>query len=74
MGKRSRGGSGYFQGWYLKHEKEGQVLALIPAYHRDQQGKTSASLQVVTREKAYHMDYPAEDFDASGDRLSLIHI
>ena len=57
MGKRSRGGSGYFQGWYLKHEKEGQVLALIPAYHRDQQGKTSASLQVVTREKAYQDVY-----------------
>lgn len=32
----------YFEGWYLKHQsKNGEMLALIPAFHVDSIGRLS---------------------------------
>ena len=39
----------YFEGWYVKCQtKKGQSLAFIPALHIDRDGKSSASLQVIS--------------------------
>ncbi|MGN0968213.1 MAG: tocopherol cyclase family protein [Oscillospiraceae bacterium] len=56
----------YFEGWYLKHQtKGGEALALIPALHIDCAGQRSASLQVLADDKAWWLEYPAEEFHAS---------
>lgn len=62
----------YFEGWYLKCQtKEGEALALIPALHIDATGKRSASLQVVTGDRAWQVDMPCESFCASKDGFSV---
>lgn len=56
------GNQGSFEGWYFKHQCGGTVVALIAAHHRDRAGTHTASLQVVTPERAYHLDLPARQF------------
>lgn len=58
------GKPGYFEGWYLKQQSADETLAFIPAFHRDMDGRASASLQVVTKERAFHIDFPAQVFYA----------
>lgn len=56
----------YFEGWYLKLQtKDGGSLALIPALHMDSAGQRSASLQVITQEGAWWLEYPSTQFRAS---------
>lgn len=62
--------SGYFEGWYLKHQKDGQMISFIPAYHVDAYGKASASLQVIMKDNTYCIEYPIETFCAKNNRFS----
>ena len=56
----------YFEGWYLRHQTpDGGALALIPAFHIDGEGRRSASLQVITEEQSWWLDYPAEALQAA---------
>lgn len=50
----------YFEGWYLKHQKDGKTIAFIPAVHADKNGHWSVSLQVVTEEKVWYLTFPKE--------------
>ena len=51
----------YFEGWYFKHQtRQGQTLALIPAFHIDSGGCRSASLQVISNDRSWWLEYPAE--------------
>lgn len=69
-GERRRGP--YFEGWYLKCQtRAGEALALIPALHIDAVGRRSASLQVVTKCRAWQLDFPCEAFEASRDSFSV---
>lgn len=69
-GKGRRGP--YFEGWYLKCQtKTGEALALIPALHIDAAGRQSASLQVVTRCRAWQLDFPREALEASREAFSV---
>ena len=62
----------YFEGWYLKFQtRDGKALALIPAVHIDQRGNRSASLQVLTREQSWWLEYPEGQFQASRDQLGV---
>ena len=36
----------FFEGWYLKHEKDGHILALIPAYHVDHKGRALSLIHI----------------------------
>lgn len=48
----------YFEGWYFKHQNsQGQTLALIPAFHIDREGHRTASLQVVSKDQAWWLEY-----------------
>lgn len=50
----------YFEGWYFKHQnRQGQTLALIPAFHIDNGGHRSASLQVISNDRSWWLEYPA---------------
>lgn len=47
----------YFEGWYLKHQGKDGALALIPAIHIDRRGRRSSSLQIITRERSWWLEY-----------------
>lgn len=55
----------YFEGWYLKHQNwSGQTLALIPAFHIDSEGRSTASLQVISDRGTWWLEYPDTQFQA----------
>lgn len=55
----------YFYGWYFKCQSENQTLSIIPAVHRSGQ-KKSCSIQVITENHAWNVDYPAAAFHRTG--------
>ena len=62
----TNGAGPYFEGWYLKHQTpQGQALALIPACHIDSGGHRTASLQIVSSDAAWWLEYPEEQFKFS---------
>lgn len=62
----------WFEGWYFKcRTREGGAIALIPACHIDDQGRRSASLQVIAEEGSWWVEYPEGDFSASSRVLSI---
>lgn len=70
---RSNKSGPYFEGWYFKCQtRDGQSLALIPAFHIGENGEQSASIQVVTDKQAWYLDYPASAFTASQDFLHIV--
>ena len=52
---------GYFYGWYLKCQSEGQTLAVIPAVHRTGRRRT-ASIQIITEDGAWIVPFRADEF------------
>lgn len=69
-GARRRGA--YFEGWYFKLQtKDGDALAAIPALHMDAAGRRSASLQVITGNKSWWLEYPEREFHALEDRFQI---
>lgn len=62
----------YFEGWYLKHQnKSGQALALIPAFHIDSAGRSTASLQVISNSGTWWLEYPGTQFQAGRKRFQV---
>ncbi len=63
----STNGTGpYVVGWSLKHQTlRGQTLALIPAFHIDSGGRRTASLQVISNDRSWWLEYPEEQLQAS---------
>jgi len=55
----------YFYGWYFKCQSETQTLSIIPAIHRSGQ-KKSCSIQVITKNHAWSVAYPAAAFHRTG--------
>lgn len=56
----------YFEGWYFKHQNpRGQTLALIPAFHIDREGRHTASLQIISKDQAWWLEYPASQLQIS---------
>lgn len=60
----------FFEGWYLKHQIGRESVSFIPAFHIDEEGKSSASIQIVTNDEAYNIDYSANEFYASTDSFN----
>lgn len=66
------GRGAYFEGWYFKLQtRGGEALALIPALHQDSAARRSASLQVITREGSWWLEYPEAEFGASAELLRI---
>ncbi len=56
----------YFEGWYFKHQNpQGQTLALIPAFHAGKEGRRTASLQIISKEQAWWLEYPEAQLQVS---------
>lgn len=62
----------YFEGWYFKQQKDGAVVALIPAFHRDG-GRDWASLQVIAPRYSAFIPYPATAFTVD-EQHGQIHL
>lgn len=52
----------YFKGWYIKQTNDDTSLSFIPAFHIDDKGAKSASLQVITNDESYNLIFSYEDF------------
>ncbi len=61
----------FFEGWYFKHQSDEHTLILIPAFHRDENGEKSASLQIILDDVARRLDFSADDFEADTKRLHV---
>lgn len=62
----------YFEGWYFKCQtREGHSLALIPAMHIREDGQKSASIQVITENNTWWLEYPISSFTAFPDSLCI---
>lgn len=59
----------YFEGWYLKHVKNGYSIAFIPAVHIDGNGRKTASMQIITNDQTYHIDIGEGQFFAAKNRF-----
>lgn len=62
----------YFEGWYFKQESENHAMALIPAWHRTNRGKTTASLQIITKQQSCVLDFPFTDLTFNRDPLTVV--
>lgn len=62
---------GYFEGWYFRNQNDTEVISLIPAFHIDEKGKKSASIQVITNTVSDYIMYPIEDFAVSRKKLGI---
>ena len=64
----------YFEGWYFKHQNpQGQTLALIPAFHIDREGHCTASLQVISKNQTWWLEYSETQLKVS-QRLFQVQI
>lgn len=62
----------YFEGWYLKYQApNGSALALIPALHINSDGQRGVSLQVITDNQTWWLEYPETEFEASAQSFQL---
>ncbi len=61
---------GFFYGWYLKCQSNTQTLAVIPAIHGTEQKRT-CSIQIITDDKAWTTDFPADAFHLAGKNISI---
>lgn len=61
----SRERGGFFEGWYFKQQTDERTVAFIPARHIDEQGKRSASVQVITDECSACEEFPYESFEVA---------
>lgn len=60
----------FFYGWYLKCQSDTQTLAVIPAVHQAGQ-KRSCSIQIITDDNAWNVDFPADAFRRKGQNISI---
>lgn len=60
----------FFYGWYLKCQSKAQTLAVIPAIHQAE-GKRTCSVQIITEDDAWTVEFPAEAFHKNGQTLAI---
>lgn len=63
--------NGYFEGWYFKHQSPEGTVALIPAYHREKNGREYATLQVITDSMSHGVQFDSFYFNR---RSGLFHL
>jgi len=60
----------YFSGWYFKCQNDHETIAFIVANHQSKH-KKSCSIQIITNEKSYNIDFPFESFQKQRDRFYM---
>lgn len=66
-----RPGRRYFEGWYLKQQNDREAVALIPAFHADEKGRASASLQMIDDRRSHHIPFPADSLMETRGEFSI---
>lgn len=61
----------YFEGWYFKNQNDTDTISFIPAFHIDENGKKSASIQVITNTASYQITYSINDFAILSKKLGV---
>lgn len=61
----------YFEGWYVKQQNTNETVALIPAFHVDSNGTSSASLQVITDTETYCIPFPSSHFYVNRKKMNM---
>ncbi len=61
----------YFEGWYFKQQNGHDIVAFIPALHIDNKHSCSVSLQIITNDSSYCIEYPYESFSLDKHSLSI---
>lgn len=61
---------GSFFGWYFKCQSAAQTLAVIPAVHQVG-GKRTCSIQIITDDNAWVIDFPTDAFRKKGKTISI---
>lgn len=61
----------FFEGWYFKHQKGKQTIAIIPGIFKEKYGDKGAFIQVITNQSSYFVPYPYSEFHASKDELCI---
>ena len=60
----------FFEGWYMKCQSDTHTFAVIPAIHEAGQ-KRSCSVQLITEENVWNIEYPAKMFCKRGRKISI---
>ena len=60
----------YFCGWYIKCQNGVQTVAFIAAYHITG-GVKSCSLQIITDERSWNINYPFEQFHMDKEGVTI---
>ena len=60
----------YFCGWYFKCQSDTQTLAIIPAMHIAND-KSSCSVQLITNEGAWNINFPYEEFSKIKNKFHI---
>ncbi len=63
--------NGYFEGWYYKHQSPDGSVALIPAFHREENGREYATLQVITDSLSRAVQFDTFSFSRRRDLFRL---
>lgn len=58
--KNYQGKRKYFEGWYYKHQKDDELVILIPGIAIDRE-REYAFIQIITKENSYHIEYPMSE-------------
>lgn len=61
----------YFEGWYFKNQNDNEIISFIPASHIDENGKKSASLQIIMNNTSDYITYPIDDFAVSTNKFAI---
>lgn len=61
----------YFEGWYYKNQNDSEIISLIPAFHIDENGKKSATIQVIINSSSYQVKYEIDDFSVIRKRHGI---
>ena len=61
----------YFEGWYFRNQNDNGIIAFIPAFHIDEKGYKSASIQVITNNTSDQITYSIDDFAVSAKSFGI---
>lgn len=64
----------YFEGWYFRNQNDSEVISFIPAFHIDDKGKRSASIQMIMNTDSDSITYPIDDFAVSAKKQLGVRI
>lgn len=60
----------YFCGWYYRCQSENQTLAIIPSFHKTNEGNY-CTIQLITDKDTFNVQFPYSDYHKDGDLIII---